>query len=289
MSKAILGKIINKCDSFAPRLILITGSAEINGRGVVLSLVKSHLHTNNEIQYLTTALSPARLKSYIESEGLALKVTYFDGYSDAGGWKNIASCVHLQEPLEQVFSIGSPKESKKPVVVIDKIDDVSNHQDSLNLIRSLHKISADENVEQLIVYASADCMQENLMSSLCHIASATIHLQSAVPYRCKIVLKKPSGKVLQSYEEFNLGPDLTVQDNRTVEVEKHQAGETNDADAILAVQTTFNLTLTEDQRKSKNMLLLPHTRVQSSGGQIHYTPDDVDDWDEEDPDDDLDI
>lgn len=190
MSKAILGKIINKCDSFAPRLILITGSAEINGRGVVLSLVKSHLHTNNEIQYLTTALSPARLKSCIESEGLALKVTYFDGYSDAGGWKNIASCVHLQEPLEQVFSIGSPKESKKPVVVIDKIDDVSNHQDSLNLIRSLHKISADENVEQLIVYASADCMQENLMSSLCQIASATIHLQPAVPYRCKIVLKK---------------------------------------------------------------------------------------------------
>lgn len=30
-------------------------------------------------------------------------------------------------------------------------------------------------------------------------------------------------------------------------------------------------------------------RIQSSGGQIHYTPDDVDDWDDDDPDDDLDI
>lgn len=30
-------------------------------------------------------------------------------------------------------------------------------------------------------------------------------------------------------------------------------------------------------------------RIQSTGGQIHYTPDDVDDWDDDDPDDDLDI
>lgn len=32
-------------------------------------------------------------------------------------------------------------------------------------------------------------------------------------------------------------------------------------------------------------------RVQQAGvgGQIHYTPDDVDDWDDDDPDDDLDI
>ncbi|XP_068220738.1 elongator complex protein 5 [Palaemon carinicauda] len=289
MTKAILGKIIHKCESFSPRLILITDSSQIHGRGVVLSLVKSHLRTNTEVHYLTTALSPARIKSYIESEGLASKVTFFDGYSDASGWKNTASCVHLHEPLEELFTVGTVKGSSKYVVVIDKIDDAINHQDSSKLIKSLHKISLDENVEQLIVYASSDCVQENVMSALCHLASATIHLQAAVPYKCRIVLKKPSGKVLQSCEEFNLGPDLTVQDNRTVEIVKHQPEETSDADAILAAQTTFNLTLTEDQRKSKNMLLLPHTRVQSSGGQILYTPDDVDDWDEEDPDDDLDI
>lgn len=38
-----------------------------------------------------------------------------------------------------------------------------------------------------------------------------------------------------------------------------------------------------------NLTALLYYRAQSLGGQILYTPDDVDDWDEDDPDDDLDI
>lgn len=78
---------------------------------------------------------------------------------------------------------------------------------------------------------------------------------------------------------------------------------------------SFKLDLQENEKKAKENLILPYTlyvkiscglskntnsnhmhiylfRVQNSsndGGMIHYVPDEADDWDEEDPDDDLEI
>ncbi|CEP18721.1 hypothetical protein [Parasitella parasitica] len=62
---------------------------------------------------------------------------------------------------------------------------------------------------------------------------------------------------------------------------------------------SFNLTLTDEQRRTKENLVLPHMKAQQmeveveeekkSGGLIYYDPDAADDFDDEDPDDDLDI
>ncbi|KAI9193308.1 Elongator complex protein 5 [Polychytrium aggregatum] len=56
---------------------------------------------------------------------------------------------------------------------------------------------------------------------------------------------------------------------------------------------SFNLTLTDEQRQAKDQVVLPYLEAQheseSTGGTIHYDPDEDDDFDEEDPDADLDI
>lgn len=62
---------------------------------------------------------------------------------------------------------------------------------------------------------------------------------------------------------------------------------------------SFNLSLTDEQRKAKENLVLPHYKAQQlevgieeqkkQGGLIYYDPDAADDFDDEDPDDDLDI
>lgn len=61
---------------------------------------------------------------------------------------------------------------------------------------------------------------------------------------------------------------------------------------------SFNLSLTEEQRKAKENLILPHYKAQQlevsideekKQGLIYYDPDAADDFDDEDPDDDLDI
>ena len=58
---------------------------------------------------------------------------------------------------------------------------------------------------------------------------------------------------------------------------------------------TFELGLSEREKSARAATELPYTVTNPPGsnsdttGHIHYVPDDMDDWDDEDPDDDLDI
>ena len=60
----------------------------------------------------------------------------------------------------------------------------------------------------------------------------------------------------------------------------------------LPVQVTFELGLSEREKSARAATELPYTQTSDNGasaGHIHYVPDELDDWDDEDPDDDLDI
>lgn len=65
---------------------------------------------------------------------------------------------------------------------------------------------------------------------------------------------------LFQHEEFTLTPDLQVQVRKAQSQTTSPSTTDPETDAILAAQTTFNLALTDDQRRAKNNLLLPHTR-----------------------------
>ena len=71
-----------------------------------------------------------------------------------------------------------------------------------------------------------------------------------------------------------------------------------------AANLTFDLHLSSKEKQDRSKVILPYTAVRDgmgvatgspshapggSGGQIYYQPDDADDFDESDPDDDLDI
>lgn len=53
--------------------------------------------------------------------------------------------------------------------------------------------------------------------------------------------------------------------------------------------TTFKISLEEKEKESRDKLVLPYLPQKSGESKIFYEFDHVDDWDEEDPDDDLDI
>jgi hypothetical protein len=63
------------------------------------------------------------------------------------------------------------------------------------------------------------------------------------------------------------------------------------AHSIPENMSTFKISLSEKDKESRNNLVLPYLPKENdnSGGKIHYAFDDIDDWDDEDPDDDLDI
>ncbi|KAI9483990.1 MAG: Elongator complex protein 5 [Benjaminiella poitrasii] len=94
------------------------------------------------------------------------------------------------------------------------------------------------------------------------------------------------------------GIDEEEEKKKQEEKEKAEAMEV-DAKNDPTANLSFNLSLTDEQRKIKESLVLPYMKAQQlevtseevtkNSGLIYYDPDAADDFDDEDPDDDLDI
>ncbi|RIA88360.1 hypothetical protein C1645_826485 [Glomus cerebriforme] len=118
---------------------------------------------------------------------------------------------------------------------------------------------------------------------------------------CIIEHRKKSGKVLyetNSYQIDESSGNMIIQ--LVKDVKDDLDSESNTPDPTTA-NMLFNLSLTESQKKAKNELVLPYVKIQdqyeeenresviTSGGNIFYEPDKEDDFDDEDPDEDLSI
>ncbi|VEN39547.1 unnamed protein product [Callosobruchus maculatus] len=110
-----------------------------------------------------------------------------------------------------------------------------------------------------------------------------------IQYQCK----KSGGKIVKQVEEYYFEGDKL----ETKKIEKpdpkkllENATKTEINPDDLA---TFKITLTDKEKESRDQLILPYLPKNedntTEGGQIYYKFDEQDDWDEEDPDDDLDI
>ncbi|KAG0222718.1 Elongator complex protein 5 [Mortierella sp. GBAus27b] len=126
-------------------------------------------------------------------------------------------------------------------------------------------------------------------------AYLTVHGNAWDSAVCEIEHKRKSGKVSRETNAYRLesptGNLLVVNVWDVVgempDVEKLdlQESQTSDPTANLS----FNLNLTEEQRRAKNDTVLPYVKTQESTGAIYYEPDAADDFDDDDPDDDLTI
>ncbi|KAI4900169.1 hypothetical protein NFI96_023895 [Prochilodus magdalenae] len=146
-----------------------------------------------------------------------------------------------------------------------------------------------------------DLHQQGIIESICHLASTVITVTSgnnAHHAMAKTVHRKKSGKVMREEEFFSVTEDLTL----SIVKGPSQSGHVEmqpDTKADPASNLTFNLRLSEVEREAKEKVALPFVfsqekksalLKQSQGsGRIIYEPDASDDFDEEDPDDDLDV
>ncbi|CAG8441521.1 16397_t:CDS:2 [Acaulospora morrowiae] len=115
---------------------------------------------------------------------------------------------------------------------------------------------------------------------------------------CVIEHRKKSGKVLYETNMYHIDESTT---ELVIQPEKNESvnEEVNTVSDPTTANLLFNLSLTEEQKKAKDEVILPYVKIQdqyeekgsptAGGGTIFYEPDDADDFDEEDPDEDLDI
>ncbi|CAO3638491.1 unnamed protein product [Mucor hiemalis] len=118
--------------------------------------------------------------------------------------------------------------------------------------------------------------------------------------------RKKSGKVTYESNGFIFNHQTkrlevipkSVIDNEKSITEEELTSATESMQIDPTANLSFNLSLTEEQRKAKENLVLPYLKAQQlevsideekKTGLIYYDPDAADDFDDEDPDDDLDI
>ncbi|KAF9326355.1 hypothetical protein BG006_010200 [Podila minutissima] len=112
---------------------------------------------------------------------------------------------------------------------------------------------------------------------------------------CDVEHKRKSGKVARETNAYHLGSStgdvifVNVWDvvGDMPDIDRLDLEESQTADP--AANLSFNLNLTQEQRQAKNDTVLPYLKTQESTGAIYYEPDAADDFDDDDPDEDLTI
>ncbi|KAJ2779360.1 Elongator complex protein [Coemansia javaensis] len=115
--------------------------------------------------------------------------------------------------------------------------------------------------------------------------------------RClvRLELKKQSGRVAHELSHFEADDRLRPVFSAVALPAEQAAPASPPAAAALPADVPFSLGLTEKQRQDRAGVELPYLEAQQTTaataavGEIHYRLDAEDDWDEEDPDDDLEI
>ncbi|KAF6212920.1 hypothetical protein GE061_010631 [Apolygus lucorum] len=101
--------------------------------------------------------------------------------------------------------------------------------------------------------------------------------------------RKPFGKLMDGAYTVNLDEEkgfVFSEESKTVKGSE----DIKPVESSPQVLTTFKLTLDDKEKESRRQVILPYLKTSGGGGgKIIYEPDANDDWDDEDPDDDLEI
>ena len=104
---------------------------------------------------------------------------------------------------------------------------------------------------------------------------------------------------MTSTEVIRLDSERNIKTEEYKEVKPRVAEEEEEEDSVIESLTTFGLSTRQREKEVKDGLVLPFYKDNQTAGQvklagnsgtkIYYEPDSGDDWDDEDPDDDLDF
>lgn len=153
-------------------------------------------------------------------------------------------------------------------------------------LETLLHFKRNPNITQLIIILHQDCLTSSKIKlHLGHIANA---IASYDTHDCINVLIKKSGKVYKSKETLCYDfKNNVLKSSPTLKEIKTSEGPVQQSPASLS---TFKIEVDQTNKLEKVKLKLPYmSKINEGQGKVIYQPDAVDDWDDEDPDDDLDI
>ncbi|VDI22042.1 Hypothetical predicted protein [Mytilus galloprovincialis] len=284
-------------------IVLIEDSSDYHGRGVLCSFISSLAERVDEVHIVCYDGRSRDIKSHIDVS----RCKIYDGHSDILNWNNTSSLNATIDIIPFLIEKNNIHGNKKIAVVIDSLTQLILYRSASYTCQVIHKLAYTQclgcEVEQVVCLLHED-LHDHMTSSLVeHTASTIIKMKKPSTdqhtHGCDVFHKKISGKITQITENFSLTDNFEIKDVKEVSTVISLQSSADDSQVDPAANLTFNLTLTDKEKKARSQVKLPYTYDQQrqedtlsksvGEGKIFYQPDEIDDFDEEDPDDDLDI
>lgn len=282
-------------------IVIIRDTASYSGRDLLKYCINCALKREDDVHVLGFEVPEQELSSGLDNNYKHL-FHFHNAYADPLGWAKQSSFTVKQFNIENITQlVRETQHAKSSVLIIDSLSWVIRHHNPVAICQQLHELKKGGAIRTICCLLHMDLHQQGIVGSICHLANTVITVTPVnnAPYsEAKTTHRKKSGKVMQEEEFFMVMENLTL----SIEKRPSQSGHVQiqpDAKADPTSNLTFNLHLSEVEREAKEKVALPFVFSQEKksallkkgqgSGQIIYEPDANDDFDEEDPDDDLDI
>eukprot|EP00064_Thunnus_orientalis_P006112 superscaffoldBa00000622_g6127 len=250
--------------------LIIQDSINYSGRHLLRSFISAALNREEAVHVLGFEVSEEELKDGLKGSAIQ-RLHFHDAYTDPLGWTDHPAFTVHQFCLEQLTHLIKQTSQHKPAtLVIDSLSWILRHRSSPDVCKTLLQLKKGGAVRAIIGLLHTDMHQWGTVGSVCHLATSVITVAPGMKGDeavAKTTKRSKSGKVMQETDP--------------------------------TANLTFNLRLSDTEREAKEKLALPFvfskekkTALLHSGpgsGRILYEPDANDDYDQEDPDDDLDV
>lgn len=281
--------------------LLIQDTIHYSGRPLLKSFISAALYRDDDVHVLLFESSEEELKRGFDKNQIQ-RLHIHNAYEDPLGWTKKSAFTVQNFSLNYLTELlKHTAQEKAPIIVIDSLSWILRHVCATSVCSTLHQLKKGGSARAVIGLLHADVHQKGTVGSVCHLATAHIAVTPGnTEDNClaKITKRTKSGKVLQDELAFNIKEDFTVMLHKSSNtVAQQSVHEEHEMDPT--ANLTFNLRLSDKEREAKEKLSLPfmfskekkkailHSGANS--GRILYEPDANDDFDQEDPDDDLDV
>lgn len=255
------------------KFILIEDTFEMSGIKLLKTIIKIFYKENINIQCINYELLDENLS--IQTD-ISNKISKLNAVSDPCGWtdKSAPNLRSLDEFLKHVSGF-------KGLVCIDSLSPLLFHNDLSSVFRALHTALKENPDLQLIAMLHAD-VHDSSEKEILEMLASTVFIVSPCEGTLLTTVCYSSGKVTNQLVEYKISDGFEFSVLRDINPQVKSVSTKPDPTANL----TFNLKLKENEKEARSQLKLPYMQVQNECGIMEL---DNDMYDEEDPDDDLDI
>lgn len=256
------------------KTVVIIDKAEVPSKGVVFSLINHYPQTK--------IINFEKNTSYWHHESLSPQIDFLSIH-ELENLNRDSITKYLQEFISKLQTVCC--------VVIDSVNQLELLTSTNKCLEFIRDLENNKSVERIICTIHEDSLITDsiLLRQIIHISDTRIKVNSLSnlgKYNLFTKKKSSSGKVTNVEEELYYDTEKKI----------WQYIEIKEKDQLRKVQTkvlphdiaSFKISVDESAKLVKNEMILPYTEV-NKVTKIEYDDDNAIEWDDEDPDEDLDV